>query len=382
MLIVICLIIAAIMMIFSGAIYLVRKEAGKSDPDYFLQYMEKADSQFSFLLRRNGEEICSINEKEKKPAAGAARLLIAAELAKQAAEGKINLEEPVCLKEIDLFYIRGTDGGAHQKWLAYLEKQRLIRDGKVTLLEAGRGMMQFNSNASTDYLLKLLTAEQVNASDAYHTAGSHDPLYHFGSGVLMPVFLEEIRSITKEEAVDTLEKLNMEEYRNLANEIAGLLAEGKLNHLKEKGFPVPERFRRLWSDRLPGCTAEGYGFFLDVLNSLSSKAEQAILNSLIGGALELPANRSELVHAWQIGGSASSVLAHAVYVTDRTGYKTEAVFLAANLQPVQQMNLSDNMNAFMQSILTSEAFRGKLKQLHGNINEKKEKPGIDRLGGE
>lgn len=368
MLIVICIIIAAIMLIFSGAIYLVRKEAGKSDPDYFLQYMEMEDAHFSFLLRRNGERICSINENEKMPAAGVAKLLIAYEFAKQAANGKINPDQLVPLEDLELFYVNGTDGSGHLKWLVYLEKQRLIQDGKVTLLEAGRGMLHFSSNANTDYLLQLLTPEQVNASAVNSGFGFHDPLYHFGAAVLMPAYLEDVRSVSMEEAIETIEKMSMDDYRKLAGDIASLLGEARLNHLKLKGLPVPERFRRLWSDRLPGGTAKGYVSILGVLNRRAfPQAEQDILNSLLEGIGELPASRARLDHFGRQGGSASVTFGLAAYAADQNGNETEAVFLANDLQPVQQMQLNDNLNAFMTCILTSDSFREKLGMLHGNI---------------
>ena len=41
------------------------------------------------------------------------KIVIAIEYAKQVAEGKIRKDEKISLKELEKYYVKNTDGGAH-----------------------------------------------------------------------------------------------------------------------------------------------------------------------------------------------------------------------------------------------------------------------------
>lgn len=45
------------------------------------------------------------------------KIVIAIEYAKQVAEGKIRKDEKISLKELEKYYVKNTDGGAHPAWL-------------------------------------------------------------------------------------------------------------------------------------------------------------------------------------------------------------------------------------------------------------------------
>lgn len=111
----------------------------KEDPNYVLQYIKehKGDKTCSLLIRKNGEVITSINENVKLPLASTAKIVIAVEFAKQVSEGKISRDEQISLHELEKYYIKNTDGGAHPDWLE--DARELVKSGQIALEEVAKG---------------------------------------------------------------------------------------------------------------------------------------------------------------------------------------------------------------------------------------------------
>ncbi|BCC52270.1 hypothetical protein bcgnr5416_11690 [Bacillus cereus] len=99
--------------------FIMKYYLSKEDPNYVLQYIKehKGDRTYSLLIRKNGEVVTSINENVKLPLASMAKIVIAVEFAKQVSEGKISRDEQISLYELDKYYVKDTDGGAHPDWL-------------------------------------------------------------------------------------------------------------------------------------------------------------------------------------------------------------------------------------------------------------------------
>lgn len=113
--IIVGVIIVAVIAFFVIMNYYLSKE----DPDYVLKYIKehKEDETCSLLIKRNGEVLTSINENKKLPLASMAKIVIAVEFAKQVSEGKISRDEQISLHELEKYYVKDTDGGAHPDWL-------------------------------------------------------------------------------------------------------------------------------------------------------------------------------------------------------------------------------------------------------------------------
>jgi D-alanyl-D-alanine carboxypeptidase len=89
---------------------------------------------------------------EPFPLASTYKLVILAELARQAEAGLIDPSEAVPLADINAYWLPGTDGNAHQMFLDSLPKGQKT----ITLQEAANGMIHYSSNAVADYLLSRL----------------------------------------------------------------------------------------------------------------------------------------------------------------------------------------------------------------------------------
>ena len=93
-----------------------------------------------------------------------AKIIIAVEFAKQVSEGKINRDEQISLQELEKYYVKNTDGGAHPDWLEDAKARELVENGQIALEEVAKGMIHYSSNANTTYLLDKLGIERVNDS--------------------------------------------------------------------------------------------------------------------------------------------------------------------------------------------------------------------------
>lgn len=99
-------IIAGITIVGCIAFFSVKEYVNsKENSNYVLNYIKehKDDKTTSLIVKRNGETLTSINEKEKLPLASMSKIVIAIEYAKQVAEGKIRKDEQISLKELEKY---------------------------------------------------------------------------------------------------------------------------------------------------------------------------------------------------------------------------------------------------------------------------------------
>ena len=58
------------------------------------------------------------------------KIVIAVEFAKQVSEGKISRDEQISLQELEKYYVKNTDGGAHPTWLEDAKVRELVKIDK------------------------------------------------------------------------------------------------------------------------------------------------------------------------------------------------------------------------------------------------------------
>lgn len=90
------------------------------------------------------------NADEPFPLASAYKTVILAELTRQIDAGTVDPTTEVPLDGVNTYWLIGTDGGAHNLWLATIEDGRTT----VTIEEVAFAMMRYSSNAAPDYLLE------------------------------------------------------------------------------------------------------------------------------------------------------------------------------------------------------------------------------------
>lgn len=93
------------------------------------------------------------NAAEVFPLASVYKLLILLEYARRVDEGTLSLSEMVPIEDLNVYNIPGTNGGAHEQFMA----QYPAEITSISLWAvAAKGMIQYSSNAAADYMLARL----------------------------------------------------------------------------------------------------------------------------------------------------------------------------------------------------------------------------------
>lgn len=340
----------------------------KSDPEILLNHLQKTESDktSSLTVIRNGETLASVNGDTLLPLASTVKIIVAIEYAKQCESGKIHPDMKVSLEELDKFYIPKTDGGAHEAWIASSKEQKDIEKNRTTLENVAKGMIQFSSNANTEYLIDLLGLEEINNEIESLGIEKHEPLYQISSAMLIPTYLKEKNpNDTKEQLYKKILDMPQPEYVQLSAETFEKLKNGEKEGFIERLYTNKE-LQKIWSDRLPRSTTTEYASLMEKLNAKKyfSAEAQKRLDAIMEGLMENPHNQEWLTHAGQKGGSTLFVLTNAAYATDKKGNTTVIVFFANELDDITRIKLENNLNEFNLKLLTDEEFRMKLGEFN------------------
>lgn len=342
-----------------------QKEIKKDDPEYIVQFIKehRADKNVSVAIQHNQQYWVELNTMEQLPLASTVKIIVAIAYAQQAAEGRINPQQQVDLKELEVFYIPKTDGGAHEAWLAQLNLQGVDH---VPLSEVASGMIAYSSNANTEYLMHVLGFQAINDVLTQLHVEDHEPLYPIVSALHIPVQVLKEKNLTKKETLAALQEMDMAEYRERASSIHASWIEQPLTY-EEKAEAqklLNMDFQKIWSDRLIRATTNDYISILEKLNNKNffSAEVHKYLDPVMEQLMQNPKNQEWLTHAGQKGGSTAFVLTLAAYAEDKEGNQTEIAFFANNLNTLEQIKLSNSMNSFQLRFLTDDKFRKRLKK--------------------
>lgn len=353
-------IVFGIIMIFS--FFKFQREIRQVTPEYVVELIKERQTSedVALAIHYNDEKWVSINEHIPLPLASTVKIIVAIEFAQQAADHKIDPLEEVPLERLDTFNIPKTDGGAHKAWLNALNTDKQMKH--VPLHEVAKGMIQFSSNANTDYLIDILGLDNINQVPERLGIEDHDPLFPVVSSMYIPVQLMQDKNLTPQTLVITMDKLSDEEYRQMALDIHNKWIEQPLTSLEKRKLTktLNMTVQRAWSERLPRATAEGYISIMDKINS-KKYFSQAVHNHL-DSLLENPKNKEKFLYAGQKGGSTSFSVTMAMYATDKEHNQTSLALFTNRLNSIEQVKLSRSVNDFQRKFLTDEAFRSFVKE--------------------
>ena len=119
------------------------------------------------------------------------------------------------MDELDRFYVANTDGGAHPAWLNAVSDQ--VKDNRVAVREIAQGMINFSSNANTEWLSQRLGLEKINAQLERLEARDHTPVYYLVSSLF--VGKERFPGITGSALEEQLRNLTTAAYIQTTNEV-------------------------------------------------------------------------------------------------------------------------------------------------------------------
>lgn len=197
----------------------------KKDTDDLLNYFKKNINILSITIKEDGLDTFTINPNKRYPLASTLKVIVAMNFVKLVNSDSIAATEKVAVDYLDKFYIENTDGGAHPKW-----KESIDFSPETSLLEIAKGMMQYSSNACTDFLISRIGIEVINNSIKNLQLNDHDKITYLTPSVLIPGYLADKPST----AIDKIKTMDLDSYQELSADLFEEMEKGKCDHLKNK----------------------------------------------------------------------------------------------------------------------------------------------------
>ncbi|MBX2875656.1 MAG: class A beta-lactamase-related serine hydrolase [Saprospiraceae bacterium] len=338
------------------------------NPEYVLEYMLENPDKSSIYLVRNDSVLAELNGNRKSPLASTMKIVVAITYAEQATSGKIDPNEEILLSDLDRFYLANTDGNAHPNWLNEIQQLSKVVDGKVKLKEVAAGMIQYSSNANTDFLIWKVGLEEVNANLEKLGLSPHDHIFPPAGSLLVPLAFPGLQE--NGQLNGKVKDMGQEAFAKAAFDFHKRLRTDEVTELKAafEEIIIDHDFQYLWSNYLPGSSPQAYAGLMKKLNSKTyfSPAIHEQLDPLLERLMTNPANQQWLQHAGMKGGSTLWVLTKASYAKDKAGNTTELAYFFNDLSLLSSQRLQQSMNAFELEVLTNPAFRAKMNEKLGN----------------
>ena len=232
--------------------------------DSLLNFIKTHKAQASLYLTNNDTVIAKLNEEKVMPLASTVKILVAIEFARQAAKHDIDENSLVALKDLDKFYLANTDGNAHPDWLEYEKSLGHIANDSIILLNVARGMIQFSSNANTEYLMNLLGLDNIQKVAATLKVVKHTKIYPLVSAL----FLYQNPKKKKEDSVlKGINRLTEEEYCRYIYDIHRALNSNDALKAKFNLKDLSMKMQKMWSDKLTASTTKEYVKICAALNN-------------------------------------------------------------------------------------------------------------------
>ena len=328
-----------------SATYLVHAQPDIADP--VINFLRQNPTRSALYLVRNDTVLVSARPNQRMPLASAVKTIIAIEFAQQVAAGKIDPTERISLVDLDAYYLPNTDGNAHPNWKEWAKQHNLVNNETVPLLEVAKGMIQFSSNANTEYLMDLLGLKAINANLKTLNLPNHDPIYP----IVSALFLYSIPPADSTETIRATTKLSTKAYIARCQAIhLRLKQDGNGSFKRAFRFPAMA-LQKVWSDRLPASTVLEYASVMQKINTRTyfSPTVQTVLNSIMEWPfLVNPGNKNVFTHLGMKGGSTAFVLTNAFYAETPAGNRVAAAVFLNNLTNAEFGMLSQHLNTFTQ----------------------------------
>lgn len=333
----------------------------KADGNKILQFIKDNPERTSIYWVRNEEVKADWHSDKMMPLASTVKIIVAIEYAEQAAQGKINADEMIPLSDLDQYYAKNTDGGAHPAWLK--KNADKIVDDKIAIREIAKGMIMFSSNANTEWLCDYLGIDKVNARLDSLGITDHESIYPIVSSLY--VGKELFPDLENKDLEAKLRTLSREDYAAACYKIHEILKNDETQKYRDDQGDLAFNIQRVWSDYLISSTTKTYAAIAKKMNSRTyfSPETHEYLNEVMEVIMQNPKNQTWLQHAGAKGGSTAFVLTYATYATDKKGNTTELVYFFDDLNMFTNMILQKSMNDFNLKILSDENFRKEVAEV-------------------
>lgn len=236
----------------------------------FLEWSQEHADLLSLAILEDGEMVVEHQAQDHRPTAEGAFFLLAVEFARLAGEDLLDPELLVPLEEIERFSLPRLDGGAFEAWKQGTKGADGEEPEHVPLWMVVQGMVDFQSAAHADYVMRLLGRERCTSIAADLGLQQHGHLYPFQGARL--AFLGLTTAPHKKAA--QLRDMPIGAYEDMAWAWSDSLATDYEGHWSNRVKSLDFSIRRVWSSRLPYGTMEGYAPFAERVRTREGFSEQ------------------------------------------------------------------------------------------------------------
>ncbi len=320
-----------------------------------LTFVMKNKRDISATMIENEDVVLDWNGDQKTPLASTVKLMVLFHFVKTVSSGDTKLDEKVALSDIERFYIDRTDGGAHTYWLEVNGFSE-----HATLLDVAKGMMQFSSNACTDYLIDRLGLEKIN--DQMKQAGliEHDELMPLTPMILWSAYVSD----HEQDALKQMSGVSHEQYKSLMSEIFNIMKNDPEHKkiLEEKTMEkdlLSFHIQSLLTQKMTKSTTNQYAQFMKRLHDeLLTTEEKSLFSQIVLGET-LKTEKDQYI--WYKSGATLFVFTAALYRKTDTSSISISLFIndpkANNSHWIEEV-----FNEFMLTAAGDQNFRQRLIQ--------------------
>jgi D-alanyl-D-alanine carboxypeptidase len=282
-------------------------------PNNIAKLISEHSKDIAMIYEKNGVRLINKNINKQFPLASMIKIIIAIEYSEKVLENRINADSLISIELISRYFLRGTDGGAHERWLKDAKEQNFLINNKVSIKNIVEGMIKYSSNANTEFLIDLLTINNLNIQLQKLGLEHHGKFRYITSSML----------ITDESIFNDINKLELESqiiHNKLLNKE---YTQNELNNLIAKS----NQNQKKWSENFISSTAYEY-------YSVIKKINDDKLNPLIKEILEWPTKSLTFNNKIKVlgakGGSTAFILTYSTYVKYIDNQNAELVFMCNN----------------------------------------------------
>lgn len=332
------------------------------EDDYVARFALENPEKSAMMIVRNDTVLIQQNIEKQMPLASTVKLIIAIEFAEQAAKGFIDPEEKVAKKELLNYYVPSTDGGAHTNWAD--SDETLEYGDSIPVKNIAKGMIQYSSNANTEWLMERLGLKNINEQLEKLDFKHHTPIYPIVSSLFINTTY--FKDASNKDVISKLNDLSQEQYIQYSLDIHEKMKQDP--EFKKQTLDLNEDIQRVWSDRLPAASASDYYALMQKLNSKTyfNKKTQEILDEIIETSMKYNSVKEFYEHLGSKGGSALFIMTKALYAKDQKGNRTEIVYFFNNLAPQERKKMTMSMSDFERSVLRDPKMAQRIHQIYLN----------------
>ncbi|MFB7302534.1 serine hydrolase [Heyndrickxia sporothermodurans] len=341
--------------------YFARRVDSKKGVDDLLNFISNHPHMCSVSLIHNKNKVLCFNENKIIPLASTVKVIYAVAFVKAIKENFLFLHEKIERREIDKFYFENTDGNAHKRWIT----SENIGD-VVTLLQVAQGMMQYSSNACTDYLFSRLGADRIQDIVNEYQLNVHSDIYAINSAMLIPSYLKVNEHMDKRQIKKHLSQMESKEFHKLANKIFHNIVnnDGSINtYLKELPTHFDGHIQKELTKKLPSSTTNEYANLMNQLGNSNklTREEKQLLDKIMGFS------KSNEERLWFKGGSTPFVLTSALYKNANAESFSLAVFIE-DYSRLEILWIQKIFKKFLTALLEDPSFRKKAIEMLTNTD--------------